>query len=399
MAPGRSPDERIQVASPTGALGEESRKRSTGRPRDVSLGSVSEQDQKLRRMRAVLRDAGLGALRLRGIDWFAWATCGGSSRVLLAAETGVAELLVTLDGAFVLTDAIEAERLAAEEVSSAWSVVAHPWERPEARERLVRERAGEGPIASDRPAGDERRLPEDLVRGRWALVDEEQERLRSLGAEGASVLTDALSAAEPTWTGHRLSASIHAGLVDQGIDPALVLVGDAGRLWRWRHPTAADRVLGRRAMAVLCARRAGLYACCTRLVAFGAPMAEDLAADAAVREVEAAALEASRPGATLGGVLERIQQAYARVGRPDAWREHHQGGPTGYLARERVATPGDGSVLPSGAAVAWNPSLPGSKSEDTVLVHPDGALEVVTVDPRWPTVTAGGRARPAVWVR
>jgi Xaa-Pro aminopeptidase len=152
-------------------------------------------------------------------------------------------------------------------------------------------------------------------------------------------------------------------------------------------------------MAVICARRRGLHACCTRLVAFGAPMAEDLAAEAAVLEVEAAALDATRPGMTLATVLERVQAAYAQVGREGAWREHHQGGLTGYLARERVATPGDGSILPAGAAVAWNPSLPGAKSEDTVLVQADGRLEVVTLDPRWPTTAVSGRSRPAVWVR
>ncbi len=360
---------------------------------------MTEQEQKLTRMRAAMRDAEIGALRLRGIDWFAWATCGGSSRVLLAAETGVAELLVTPGDAFVLTDAIEAGRLAAEEVPPVWSVVAHPWEEPGRREVLVRERAGVVRVASDRPGPGEQPLPPVLVHGRWALLPPEQERLRALGAETAAALTDSLSVAEPTWTGLRLSASIHAGLVDRGIDPALVLVGDAGRLWRWRHPLAADRVLGRRAMAVVCARRAGLYACCTRLVAFGSPVPEDLVAGAAVLEVETAALDASRPGTTLGAILARIQEAYARAGRPDAWREHHQGGPTGYLARECVATPHDPSILPAGAAIAWNPSLPGSKSEDTALLHPDRALEIVTVDPRWPAVTAGGRLRPAVWVR
>jgi Xaa-Pro aminopeptidase len=261
------------------------------------------------------------------------------------------------------------------------------------------ERAGPGPIASDRPVDGERPLPERFVHARWALLPQEQERLRTLGGEAAEVLTDALSAAEPTWTGNRLSASIHAGLVDLAIDPVLVLVGDAGRLWRWRHPTAANRVLGRRAMAVVCARRQGLYACCTRLVAFGAPMPEDHAADAAVLQVESAALDASRPGRSLGTVLERIQAAYARVGQANAWREHHQGGPTGYLAREQVATPGDRATLPAGVAVAWNPSLPGAKSEDTVLVQPDGHLDVVTLDPRWPTTTVGGRSRPAVWIR
>ena len=52
-----------------------------------------------------------------------------------------------------------------------------------------------------------------------------------------------------------------------------------------------------------------------------------------------------------------------------------------------------------GAVVAWNPSLPGAKSEDTVLVQPDGRLDVVTLDPRWPTTIVGSRSRPEVWGR
>jgi hypothetical protein len=49
-------------------------------------------------------------------DWFAWATAGGSNTVLLAAETGVAEVLVTDEAAWILTDEIEAQRLKDEEV-------------------------------------------------------------------------------------------------------------------------------------------------------------------------------------------------------------------------------------------------------------------------------------------
>ena len=59
---------------------------------------MTELEQKLHRLRALLREEPLAAVRLRGVDWFAWGTCGGSSRVLLAAETGIAELLVTPDG-------------------------------------------------------------------------------------------------------------------------------------------------------------------------------------------------------------------------------------------------------------------------------------------------------------
>ena len=44
-------------------------------------------------------------------------------------------------------------------------------------------------------------------------------------------------------------------------------------------------------------------------------------------------------------------------------------------------------------AFAWNPTAPGAKVEDTVLVRADG-IEVLTVDPRWPTTSVGGLDRP-----
>jgi hypothetical protein len=49
-------------------------------------------------------------------------------------------------------------------------------------------------------------------------------------------------------------------------------------------------------------------------------------------------------------------------------------------------------------AMAWNPSLPGSKIEDTVVVSDQG-LEILTVDPRWPVFQVEGRARPELLVR
>ncbi len=45
-------------------------------------------------------------------------------------------------------------------------------------------------------------------------------------------------------------------------------------------------------------------------------------------------------------------------------------------------------------AFAWNPSAPGVKVEDTVLTTSAG-IEVLTVDPRWPTVRVGALDRPA----
>lgn len=66
---------------------------------------------KLELIRNALSETGAMGVRLRGTDWFAWATAGASNTVLLAAETGVAEVLVTAQEAWILTDEIEAQRL------------------------------------------------------------------------------------------------------------------------------------------------------------------------------------------------------------------------------------------------------------------------------------------------
>jgi len=95
----------------------------------------------------------------------------------------------------------------------------------------------------------------------------------------------------------------------------------------------------------------------------------------------------------LGEVLSAIQGAYRAIGRPEAFEEHHQGGIAGYRPREVLATPGERTHLEEGMTVAWNPSLPGAKAEDTFLITRDG-LENLTFDPNWPTVEVEGRRRP-----
>ncbi|PTL85735.1 Xaa-Pro peptidase family protein [Vitiosangium sp. GDMCC 1.1324] len=359
---------------------------------------MKELETKLARVRAILEKHALGAVRLRGTDWFAWATCGGSNTVLLAAETGVAEVLVSRDGAWVLTDAIEAERLEKEEVPVGLPIWSGPWAERARREGFVAERSGAGPVASDRPEGREVPLPAELMAVRSSLMPEELVRYRALGRDAAEAMTEVLGAARPEWTGWQLAGAGAEALWARGIHPALVLVGEARRLPVYRHPTASAERLGERAMLVFCARRHGLYANLTRFVSFRAPTGEERRLLADVARVEAAAFQASRPGETLGVVYAAIVRSYAERGHPGAEAFHHQGGSCGYLARDVVAGPGSKVVLQPGNAVAWNPSLPGMKIEDTAVLTDDG-IELLTVDPRWPTFEVDGYARPDIQVR
>jgi len=356
---------------------------------------AAEVAAKLAILRNCLERSDAAAICLRGSDWFAWATAGASNAVLQTMETGVAEVLVTREEAVILTDEIEVARLREEEVPAGFTFHVTPWAQVELRERYVLGLAGERPVLSDRPRNGEQPLPTSLLRRRLVLSDAEQARYRLLGREAAEAMTEVMRAARPEWTEYQLAGAGAAALWRRGIHPALVLAAGERRLPLYRHPTPSHEPLGARAMLVFCARRHGLYANLTRFVSFAslgtAPQDQQ-----ALMEVEATGLATVTPGKSLSAVYHSFDAAYKHADRQDAINEHHQGGITGYLAREIVATASTATELEEGMAFAFNPSFAGLKIEDTFLLGPQG-LENITLDPQWPAVTVHGRQRP-LWL-
>lgn len=348
----------------------------------------------------MMSEQGAQAVRFRGVDWFSWVTGGGSSVVIFTTEIGVAEVLVTETRAFVLTTPIERDRLRLEEVSDEFEVVASPWMDPSAMDRWVRDQLGDGRVLSDRPRADEGRLPISFERSRWALEPEERDRYRQLAEESAQAMTAALVGAKPDWSETRLAGEGARELWSRGIHPTLVMVAGEDRLERHRHPFPSQSRLERRAMMVFCARRHGLYANLTRFVAFARPTQKEKDRMAIVAEIEADAFEVTRPGSRMSELYSAIARSYESRDLSSEIENQHFGGPTGYLSRECFARPQvkdeEDPLLPNFSAVAWNPTLPGSKIEDTILVGPGGSIEILTVDKKWPVTQIRGRPRPDV---
>jgi Xaa-Pro dipeptidase len=86
-------------------------------------------------------------------------------------------------------------------------------------------------------------------------------------------------------------------------------------------------------------------------------------------------------------------------GFPGEEKFHHQGGSTGYGEREWVATPNGTEVVVNNQAFAWNPSIRGGKTEDTVILR-DGKIEWLTETAELPVIeaTANGKVYPAAGV-
>jgi antitoxin VapB len=152
-------------------------------------------------------------------------------------------------------------------------------------------------------------------------------------------------------------------------------------------------------MVVMCGRKWGLVCSVTRLVHFGPLPAELSRKQAALAVVDATYIAGTRPNTRLGDIVAQAQASYALGGFADEWRLHHQGGPVGYEAREYLGAPGSEDEVREGQVYAWNPSITGTKMEDTVLVGAESNV-VLTAIQGWPTIPVeiGGQIyeRPAI---
>jgi antitoxin VapB len=93
--------------------------------------------------------------------------------------------------------------------------------------------------------------------------------------------------------------------------------------------------------------------------------------------VNAKLLHASRKGVSSAELFTVAERAYRDAGFSGEEQLHHQGGPVGYVEREWIALPGGQQVLTGTQALAWNPSIRGTKTEDTALLQ-DNAIEILT---------------------
>src|SRR3712207_5946293 len=89
-------------------------------------GSQMSRESREEKLRALMERRGLGALLLRRPANFAWYTGGADNRVDRASPFGVADVLLTFEEEYVLTNNIEAPRMR-DEQTPGFEVIEHPW--------------------------------------------------------------------------------------------------------------------------------------------------------------------------------------------------------------------------------------------------------------------------------
>ncbi|WP_120004551.1 M24 family metallopeptidase [Nesterenkonia muleiensis] len=366
------------------------------------LAVTEEFAQKHQRLIRVLDQTGADGVVLSSAGALSWLLGGARVHVSLTGPP-VVRAVAHRDGVELAVFSNESERLQTEEVSALL----------EASRLRIRQLAwhqniddtGSWLAAPPTQLVDESTAALPLRAARAPLLGPELSRYRSLCRDAAAALTAVWGSVTPQTTEREACSALGRELISAGADPLVVLAAGDSRA-RHRHPLPTNAPLGRRAMAVVCARRDGLIANVTRWVCFSDPAPGELELDRAILEVEADIFDALIPGTELASVLEVVKGAYPRHGFDvHEWTRHHQGGAAGYQGRDPRAAPGVPDLIHPQQAFAWNPSAfseqlaTGAKAEDTVVLSAEAHggeefIEILSADPSWPSASVRGRQRP-----
>jgi Xaa-Pro aminopeptidase len=343
---------------------------------------------------AMLNEENLGGVLLNSQHNFSWLTAGGTNGVDLSSQAGVASLLVRNDGkCFLLANRIEMPRMLAEEISvEDFEPVEFAWEDEQAQPSFLADRAlallkDGAALGTDLPLSANFRTVEGaLARCRYQLTEAEIERYRLLGRDAGIAIGNLVRTLAPGQTEQEVARLAIDALAARGAHSVVTLVAADERLRNFRHPVPTKSKWGKVLMVVVCARRDGLIASLTRIVCNGTVPDELKRRTLAAARVNAELLSATRPQATGADLYEIAARAYLEAGFEGEEQLHHQGGACGYRPRDWVAHPSCTEKVQVNQAFAWNPSITGTKVEETCIAFANG-MEAITSTPDWPQIS------------
>lgn len=364
---------------------------------------ITEVGVKHDRIRNYLALKNFDALLLSSIANFSWLTAGGDSHVENHNKFGIASIFVTPQKKYILTNNIEAERLTNEQldgVGSEFEFVVSKWFDVSEEEANLQKLIGNKKIASDTCRNDCVLLKSDFQALRYQLTESEIVRYRWLGKKCGEAIEKVAKKITPGMTEHEIEANMAKALTVENILPVVLLVAGDERNYRYRHPVPTENRFNQFAKMVCCARRWGLIAALTRSVYAGTTPPDLINKHAKAAYVDSVFISQTKPGANVNEIFKQAVKAYEKAGFPGEWENHHQGGGIGYDSREFIATLSSKEIVINPQAFAWNPSIHGNKSEDTVLISSQEP-EIITMTDEWPRleINIDGKIfkRPAIF--
>jgi len=345
---------------------------------------INDSREKCKRVRAFLEKSGFTGAVITTREHFAWVTSGGNSVLLRNTSLGAGSVVVTKDKQYLVAHSMDAERLYEEQAAGqGYELVVMRWYEGDIRERAA-ELAGKKP-ASDTDFPGTTNTYTDFVDMHYPMTDLEVERERWIGRTVDRLFTEFAKTAKPGETEREIAARFHCLHLENGFEVDVLIVGADERCFRYRHPLPTNKKLDKYLMLHTVARRWGLHCNLTRFVHFGEPTDKIRKVYDAAANVAARVLLSLEPGVPFSDILAWEKRWYAKQGYPEEWRNHFQGGPTGYVIADAARCFTDKAVQVN-QPYEWFITVTGAKMGELSMLTENG-LEIPSFDQSgWPRI-------------
>lgn len=333
------------------------------------------------RIRRWLKEKGYDGVILGRRDNYTWVSGGAKNHVLSSTETGIAYYLIGRDSIDVAADSSDLPRIREEQNPLGAKAHLVPWY--ESMDACMSARIRDEKWVSDTGIAGTENVQEELQELRMELTETEVDRYRQIGGLCARIVEEVCREARPGDTEEEVAGRLKCRCMENGISPDCVLVGADERILSYRHPMPTGREIRHSLMVVLGGEKYGLNISMTRMVYFGEVPEEIRLRYEKTSYIFACMQKMMRDGITFGEYFRKVQELYREAGYEEEWKMHHQGGPTGYACREFVMLPEMKKILREGWAYAWNPTIQGTKCEETTYLGKAG-VETFTRTGDWP---------------
>jgi len=331
--------------------------------------------EKKKRIRTLMDSLNLDAILLKRQCNFSWVTCGGTNQVSIATEMGAASILITSGEEYVICNSIEAPRIEKEEKLSeqGYKIKIFKWYE-DWEEKIINEITKGGEIGCDVDFPGTKNISKDLNPLRYSLTPWEVERYKEVGYLTSRAIEETAFTIKPGDKECEIIGRLTERLWSNRLDYVTIFCAADERISNFRHPIATEKKIKKRAMVCVNARKYGLIISLTRFVQFGKVPRELRKKYNANVYIDCVMMANTIPGRLAVDVLKKGIEAYKEMGYPEEYQLHHQGGAIGYTGRDYKVNFQTKEIVQENQGFTWNPSITGSKSEDTMLATSSGPI-------------------------
>jgi Xaa-Pro dipeptidase len=345
------------------------------------LEEVREKEQRLFKF---LEQKNLDGIVIGRQDNFSWITGGGESRVLWNSDMGFSYLYITPEKKICVSLVADGPR-AMDEVLTPLGYQYEPlrWYQKSKEERLTELIKGKR-VISDFPLEGAAFGLKDIYKLHYPLTKQEIKKCRWLGQKTEEVLTRTALAVESGMSEIEVQGILMGEYGKYDIAPSVILIGSDERAFKYRHPVPSSKKIDKYVLISPAVRKWGLHANVARAVNFGTVPEELERKYRAASTIAANCLYMCREGNYFKDILTIQKRLYKELGFEDEWKNHYQGGITGYIVSDPTLCVTDAEAVMKNQTYEWFITITGTKNDELTL-YSDSGREVLSVNGIWPT--------------